>query len=380
MSRTGFFRASLLVAIAATLSALSPSAADARPRFGPRAVFGMLGVPLGMFGRIARPRSQAHRHRAARHGISRAQQARRGAAAAALAGAPTWVGATFWPTGYADLTSYVVDPADADLRFWSGGFADVVAALVTPSRGDGRTASRNRLTEFATTGAGAPVKSTACAGANDMADFVSGLEEELKPTDGQKAPFAALRAALVQAGEDIRRSCPTVAPASAPARLTAIQERLWAIQSAALALRKPLVDFHASLDDAQKARLDGNSAATSGARRSRAVAAVQLCHMQAQAGERTVERISDTVKPTADQQMPLKMLTDMSAGMAKLMIASCPAERPATVTARLDAVLARLDAMLYAVVVMATPLQGFYGSLTDEQKARFDALGGRPES
>ena len=62
------------------------------------------------------------------------------------------------------------------------------------------------------------------------------------------------------------------------------------------------------------------------------------------------------------------------------MIASCPAEPPATATARLDAVLARLDAMLYAVVVVATPLQGFYASLTDEQKARFDALGGRPES
>jgi hypothetical protein len=102
--------------------------------------------------------------------------------------------------------------------------------------------------------------------------------------------------------------------------------------------------------------------------------------MQAQAGERTVERITNSVNPTAEQQEPLKTLTEISAGMAKLMIASCPAEPPATATARLDAVLARLDAMLYAVVVTATPLQGFYASLTDEQKARFDALGGRPES
>ena len=138
----------------------------------------------------------------------------------------------------------------------------------------------------------------------------------MKPTDAQKTSFEALRATLVQAGEDLRRSCPTVAPASAPARLTAIQERLWAIQSAASVLRKPLVDFYASLDDTQKARLDGKSAATSATRRSRAVAAVQLCHMQAQSGERTVERISDSVKPTADQQVPLKTLTEVSAGMA----------------------------------------------------------------
>ena len=163
MSRPGLFRASLLAAVAATLWTLLPSPAEARPRFGPRAVFGILGVPLGMFGRIARPRAHAYRHRAARHGISRAQQARRGAAALALAGAPTWLGATFWSTGYDDLTSYVAGSAGADLRFWSGGFADVVAALVTPSRGDGRAVSRARPSDIgmasaATTGAGAAVK------------------------------------------------------------------------------------------------------------------------------------------------------------------------------------------------------------------------------
>jgi hypothetical protein len=384
MSRTGFFRASLIVAIAATLWTLSPAPANARPRFGPRAVFGLLGVPLGMFGRIARPRAHAHSHRTARHGVSRARQARRGGAAMALASAPIWVGATFWPSGYDELTAYVVGTSEADLRFWSGGFADVVAALVTPARGDGRTVSRPAGTSTAsadgvatTTGAGAPVKGSACPGASadDVAEFVSDLEQRLKPTSAQKPSFEALRAALVQAGDDLRRACPAMAPASAPARLTAIQERLWAIQSAAAALRKPLVDFHADLDEAQKAHLDGRPAA----RRS-ATAAVQLCHMQAQAGGRTVERISDTVKPTAEQEAPLKTLTEVSAGMAKLMIASCPAERPATVAARLDAVLARLDAMLYAVAVVATPLQGFYASLTDEQKARFDALGGRPES
>jgi hypothetical protein len=43
-------------------------------------------------------------------------------------------------------------------------------------------------------------------------------------------------------------------------------------------------------------------------------------------------------------------------------------------------VLSRLDAMLYAIVVVTTPLDVFYGSLSDDQKARFDGLGGRAES
>jgi hypothetical protein len=66
--------------------------------------------------------------------------------------------------------------------------------------------------------------------------------------------------------------------------------------------------------------------------------------------------------------------------MAKFMVASCPAAPPAGALDRLDAVTGRLDAMLYAIGVVDAPLSGFYGSLNDEQKARFDALGGKAES
>jgi hypothetical protein len=38
----------------------------------------------------------------------------------------------------------------------------------------------------------------------------------------------------------------------------------------------------------------------------------------------------------------------------------------------------RLQAMLQAVDTVQPALQQFYGSLSDEQKARFDRLGARP--
>jgi hypothetical protein len=45
------------------------------------------------------------------------------------------------------------------------------------------------------------------------------------------------------------------------------------------------------------------------------------------------------------------------------------------VSARLAAVGQRLDAMLRAVKTVRLAMDDFYGSLTDEQKAAFDAIG-----
>ena len=47
---------------------------------------------------------------------------------------------------------------------------------------------------------------------------------------------------------------------------------------------------------------------------------------------------------------------------------------PSTPTGRLAAVQARLDAMLEAVKTERPAMDKFYSSLSDEQKARFNAL------
>jgi hypothetical protein len=406
MGRAGCFLVGLMAAGLATVAMLAPS--EARPRFGPRAVFGILGAPLGMFRRVIRPRvhrphaySNTGRARAITHA---ARRGGRGATALALAVPAVWAGSQFWPGGFGDAAAYAVGEPDATARFWSGGFADVLAALVTP---EAKVASRRRSVADArlaaggsaageTTGAAATPPPAACreSGADSLAALSRRLDERLAQKPDQQAAFAAFRQALATAGEDLGETCPQTAaddiPASMPARLAAMRERLWAIQSAALALRGPFADLYGVLDDAQKETLDGVIApartatadADKTARRGEApVVAAQICHMQAQAAStRTAARIRAAVALTPEQEAPFRTLTETSAGMAKLAVASCPAEPPGSALARFDAVLSRLDAMLYAIVVVATPLDVFYGSLSDEQKARFDALGRRAES
>jgi len=74
------------------------------------------------------------------------------------------------------------------------------------------------------------------------------------------------------------------------------------------------------------------------------------------------------------------MLDDVRAAASKaveIFKASCPAENayPLTPPGRLRAMTARLQATLEAVETVRPPLERFYDSLSDEQKARFNALG-----
>ena len=48
--------------------------------------------------------------------------------------------------------------------------------------------------------------------------------------------------------------------------------------------------------------------------------------------------------------------------------------QPITPVVRIDAMEQRLDAMLRAINIVQPALQKFYGSLTDEQKERFNRL------
>ncbi len=54
---------------------------------------------------------------------------------------------------------------------------------------------------------------------------------------------------------------------------------------------------------------------------------------------------------------------------------SCPTEEPITPPARLEAIANRLDTMLQAVKMVRAALDDFYGKLSDEQKAQFEAIG-----
>jgi hypothetical protein len=76
------------------------------------------------------------------------------------------------------------------------------------------------------------------------------------------------------------------------------------------------------------------------------------------------------VSPTDAQRARLDALKSAGDRAADLLKASCPSEEPLTPPARLAAVAKRLDAMLEAVKMVRTELNGFYNSLSDEQKAQ----------
>jgi LTXXQ motif family protein len=85
--------------------------------------------------------------------------------------------------------------------------------------------------------------------------------------------------------------------------------------------------------------------------------------------------IDQAVHPTDAQRTRLLVLKQAGDRAAELLKASCPTDEPLTPPARLEAVAKRLDAMLQAVKLVRAELNSFYDSLSDEQKAQFDAIG-----
>ena len=71
----------------------------------------------------------------------------------------------------------------------------------------------------------------------------------------------------------------------------------------------------------------------------------------------------------------LVALQNATTQAADLLKASCVTSDPLTPPARLAAVGKRLDTMLQAVKMVSSALNDFYRTLSDEQKARFEAIG-----
>src|SRR5204862_4188717 len=85
--------------------------------------------------------------------------------------------------------------------------------------------------------------------------------------------------------------------------------------------------------------------------------------------------IEARLRPTDDQRNSLAVLQDASVSAAEMLKTSCQADDAVTPSARLAAVGKRLDTMLQAVKLVRAALDDFYGTLSDEQKAQFEAIG-----
>jgi hypothetical protein len=335
-------RASRLVLIGVLLvSTAFPTAAPARPRI-PAVLGAVIGGVAGVLG-------GRHRHHA---------YAARHAPYAAPGEQPTGVGPLYWPHLADDVVDYVFWPSGTDDRFWAFGYGDIVGGALRPaSRPEPAMSRRGRPT--ITTASGTDVAPGPCAGqpASTSADtIITRLEEATQPTEAQRALIADLRAALQHGLDYIDTACPTDRPQSPTARLDAMEDRLWAARQTLLITRAPIEKLYASLDDEQKARLNGPQ----GASREATCTQVDPELPFAQFGHGT--------RPGPEQRAGLEALKTTSSGLAKLIAASCPSAMPATPMERLDAADRRINALLYAVVTLRAPLDGLSTTLSDAQK------------
>jgi hypothetical protein len=88
-----------------------------------------------------------------------------------------------------------------------------------------------------------------------------------------------------------------------------------------------------------------------------------------------IDLIQQAIEPTEAQRAALDELANASVKAAQNIKAACPTTISLTAPSRLASMQQRIEAMIAAVAMVQPSLDKFYALLSDEQKARFTALG-----
>ena len=296
-----------------------------------------------------------------------------------------WVGPLFWPFAYYDIYDYAMWGNGYYDPFWGYGYDDIYTGLFAPYGYDDLTgyfpqdAAPRRRSE-------APDRLAQMCGEDDR--DIAGLridqiQQAIEPTDAQRAALDDLANVSATAAQNIKAACPTTVSLTAPSRLASMQQRIEAMIAAVATVQPALDKFYGLLNDEQKARLNalGEDRRTkAAARRSDRSPALSCGVAQPAAMAWPTEEIEARLHPTEAQRASLVALQDASAKAAEMLKTSCQPDDVATPPARLGAAGKRLDTMLQAVKEVRSALDGFYGTLSDEQKAQFEAIGPRRTS
>jgi LTXXQ motif family protein len=305
-----------------------------------------------------------------------------------------WVGPVFWPYAYYDLNDYAWWGGDYDPYFWDYGYGDLYAGLFGPYDYDALSGYAGYLPNYssgsrqasnsqaANANAAAASDTTATiadmcgSDSRDIAGFpIDQFQTAIQPNSEQSAALDELANASQKASEIIRNSCPKDVALTAPSRLAQMQQRVQAMRDAVNILKPALDKFYGLLSDDQKAKVTALAADRRPQQSEQASNGGACNAAQPTATDWPGDLIEGNVKPTDAQQANLKALQDATAKAADILKSSCAPAEARTPTARLAAVQARLDAMLQAIGTVQPALDSFYGSLNDEQKAAFDAIG-----
>jgi hypothetical protein len=312
-----------------------------------------------------------------------------------------WAGPVFWPYAYNDVFGYLFWPYDYydDYYdpFWAYGYDDLFAGIFypgdeaddgygygygyAPSEPSGRRHRRvaTNNAEVINTPAGVAALCEQEA-ASTVAFPFDQIQQTLQLSAEQKAKLDDLKNAADQAVAALKASCPTQLAVSPVSRLELVEGRLAAMLEALKTVSGPMNALYASLSDDQKLRfnqisLPGDRVVGKPPNPGKEGAAT-VCNQQAAGVVRfPIDAFDKAVQPNEAQRAELKDLSDAATSAAETIKASCPTEPPLSVPARLAAMQKRLEAMLDAVKIVRGPLEKFYSSLNDEQKARLNQIG-----
>lgn len=186
-----------------------------------------------------------------------------------------------------------------------------------------------------------------------------------------------LRKASVEAAQMIHAACPAEAAPTPSGRLASMQQRLQAMKSAIAQIRAPFEPFYESLDDDQKTEFAAlNDQRTPFAPK---VPAAQSCTppdaLPWPAGD-----IESKLHLNDAQREAFGALLRMDRLARNTLNFDCQPDADLTPPDRLATADTRLDAMLAAIRWLWPALDEFYATLSDEQKAQFDAIGAKRTS
>jgi hypothetical protein len=105
----------------------------------------------------------------------------------------------------------------------------------------------------------------------------------------------------------------------------------------------------------------------------------RMCNAGAGFSGWRADRIAEVIKPTDAQRPKFEEFKAASIKASEAMRDTCQADVGDTIVARTEAMEKRMDTMLQAIRTVRPTLEALYATLSDEQKARLNALphGGR---
>src|SRR6185437_8531157 len=302
-----------------------------------------------------------------------------------------FVGPLFWPYAYSDFVDYTYSPYAYD-TFWPYAFDDVYAGIYggyapaydasedayayAGSSGSERVYDRATNQTVGSTARSASAERICSGQAQGLTDFsIQKIADQVQPDQKQRDLLNALKDATIRAVNILQRACPGELPSTPTGRLAAMRARVDAMLKAVEVVAPALDQFYRSLSDEQRERfiaLDQNEQTAS---RKGGSDLNHLC--QGQIGAKSdlpVAKIERTLRLDGDQDQALRALDQATMDSAKMLQAKCQPDQQLTPTGRLAAMRDRLQAVSQALQMTQSALMKFYGSLSDEQKARFDRM------